>query len=174
MSSNTASDMVESLALAALRTTDGGRPLASPVRPPFDGAQAEGVDADPLKVDPASLAELVQQQRLELLEHPAPTHSSSRRQQVVAEPQPSSLPGSRLQGVEVRAMNTSAATQLRSGNAAWHAAAGSGWWRWQQVLDTPPQLVGEESIHEASHAKGASQNQPEALKLLHRVVPECP
>jgi hypothetical protein len=46
---------------------------------------------------------------------PARAHSSNRRQQVIADPQPSSLTGSRLQGVEVRAMKMSAATQLRSG-----------------------------------------------------------
>jgi hypothetical protein len=34
---------------------------------------------------------------------------------VVALPQPSSLAGSRFQGVEVRAINSNAATQLRSG-----------------------------------------------------------
>jgi hypothetical protein len=72
-------------------------------------------NADPFQVDAAGLPELVQQQRLQLVEHPALAHSSRRRQQVVAEPQPNSLAGNRLQGVLVRAMNTSAATQLRSG-----------------------------------------------------------
>jgi hypothetical protein len=46
---------------------------------------------------------------------PALAHSSSRRQHVVALPHPSSLTGSKLQGVEVRAMKLSAATQLRPG-----------------------------------------------------------
>ena len=46
---------------------------------------------------------------------PARAHSSRRRQQVVAEPQPSSLAGNRPHGVEVRAMKMSAATQFRAG-----------------------------------------------------------
>jgi hypothetical protein len=55
---------------------------------------------------------------------------------VVAEPQPSSLAGSRLHGVEVRAMKMSAARQLRSGTRRGtpprgRAGAGgnSGWMR---------------------------------------------
>jgi hypothetical protein len=48
---------------------------------------------------------------------PAAAHSVSRRQQVAGEPQPSSRAGSSRQGVEVRAMNTIAAKQLRSGMA---------------------------------------------------------
>jgi hypothetical protein len=78
MSSSTASSMVESLALAALTITVNGTPPASPatcsldpylprstglapVRSPVDRPQAEGVDADSFQVDPAGLAELVQQ-----------------------------------------------------------------------------------------------------------------
>jgi hypothetical protein len=78
--------MVASLALAALRITDNGSPPRSPATcslepalprstglrrsgPPFDRPQAEAVNADPLKVDAAGLAQLVQQHRLELLEH---------------------------------------------------------------------------------------------------------
>jgi hypothetical protein len=38
--------------------------------PPFDRPQAEAVDADALQVDAAGRPELVQQQRLELVEHP--------------------------------------------------------------------------------------------------------
>src|SRR5829696_5842163 len=45
---------------------------------------------------------------------PASAHSFSRRQQVAGEPQPSSRAGSSRQGVEVRAMYTIAAKQLRS------------------------------------------------------------
>jgi hypothetical protein len=45
---------------------------------------------------------------------PARAHSSKRRQTVAGEPQPSSLAGSSRHGVEVRAMNTIAAKQLRS------------------------------------------------------------
>src|SRR5512132_1420893 len=48
---------------------------------------------------------------------PASAHSVSRRQQVAGEPQPSSRAGSSRHGVEVRAMNTIAAKQLRSGTA---------------------------------------------------------
>jgi hypothetical protein len=83
--------------------------------PPVDRPQAEGVDADPFQVDPAGRTEFVQQHHLEPLEHPAQAHWSRCCQQVVAEPQPSSLAGSRLHGVEVRAMKMSAATRLRSG-----------------------------------------------------------
>jgi hypothetical protein len=46
---------------------------------------------------------------------PALAHSVSRRQQVAGEPQPSSRAGSSRHGVEVRAMYTIAAKQLRSG-----------------------------------------------------------
>jgi hypothetical protein len=81
----------------------------APYRP-----EAEGIHTHPLQVDAAGLAELVQQQRLQLLEHPALAHSSRRRQQVVALPQPSSLAGSRLQGVLVRAMKISAAPRQES------------------------------------------------------------
>jgi hypothetical protein len=87
MSSSTASSMVASLALAALTTTEIGSPPRSPatcslepalprstglapVRSPLDRPQAEAVDADALQVDAAGRAELVQQQRLELVEHP--------------------------------------------------------------------------------------------------------
>jgi hypothetical protein len=60
---------------------------------------------------------------------PAWAHSVSRRQQVAGEPQPSSRAGSSRHGVEVRAMNTIAAKQLRSGMARWlrhGAGAGDG------------------------------------------------
>jgi hypothetical protein len=50
---------------------------------------------------------------------PAAAHSVSRRQQVAGEPQPSSRAGSSRHGVEVRAMNTMAAKQLRAGMARW-------------------------------------------------------
>src|SRR4029453_16057504 len=86
MSSSTASNMVASLALAALTITASGSPPASPARvawslacpdrqgwrrsgPPFDRSQAEAIDADALKVDAAGRAQLIEQQRLELLEH---------------------------------------------------------------------------------------------------------
>jgi hypothetical protein len=46
---------------------------------------------------------------------PALAHWFSRRQTVAGEPQPSSWAGSRRQGVDVRAVNTTAAKQLRSG-----------------------------------------------------------
>jgi hypothetical protein len=49
---------------------------------------------------------------------PAPAHSARRRQHLAGEPQPSSRAGNRRHGVEVRAMNTIAAKQLRSGPAA--------------------------------------------------------
>ena len=76
MSSSTASNMVESLALATLTTTASDSPPASPatwnldpalprstglapLAPPFDRPQAEAVDTDPLKVDAAGPAQLV-------------------------------------------------------------------------------------------------------------------
>jgi hypothetical protein len=84
MSSRTASSMVALLALAVLSTTiDSGSPPRSPatcsldpalprstglapVGCPLDSPQAEGVDAHPPQVDAPGLAEVVQQQRLQL------------------------------------------------------------------------------------------------------------
>jgi hypothetical protein len=53
--------------------------------------------------------------RLSRSNTPARVHSVKRRQTVEALPQPSSRAGSSCQGVEVRAMNTTAAKQARSG-----------------------------------------------------------
>lgn len=53
--------------------------------------------------------------RLSRSNTPARVHSVKRRQAVEALPQPSSRAGSSCQGVEVRAMNTTAAKQARSG-----------------------------------------------------------
>jgi hypothetical protein len=106
------------------------------VRSPFDRPQSEAVDADSSKVDPAGHPQLVQQHHLELVEHAGLGPLVERRQQVVALPQPSSLAGSRLQGVEVRAMKISAAIQARSGTVrgapprAWEGGGGNrGWMR---------------------------------------------
>jgi hypothetical protein len=110
----------------------------APVGSPFDRPQAEAVDADLPKGDAAGLAQLVQQRAWSCSKTPARAHSSKRRQQVVAEPQPSSLAGSNAHGIEVRAINTSAATQLRSGTPAWDAASGAWWWGWEQWLDALP------------------------------------
>jgi hypothetical protein len=57
---------------------------------------------------------------------PAPAHSARRRQHVAGEPHPSSRAGNRRHGVEVRAMNTIAAKQLRSGMARFRTAGGAG------------------------------------------------
>jgi hypothetical protein len=78
-------------------------------------------------------------------------HSSSRRQEVVAEPQPSSLAGNSAQRVEVRAMNTSAATQLWSGMRRGTPPRGAWRWRWEQRLDALPQRIREGSVHETGH-----------------------
>jgi hypothetical protein len=153
MSSRTASSRVESLAFAPLTITASGsrsphrrheawtRPasidwIGTGQIPSFHGSQAEAVNADPLQVDPPGLPQLVQQQRLQPLEHPAQAHSCNRRQQVVAEPQPGSVAGNSAQGVEVRAMNTNAATRLRSGTrrgtlprGRGGGAGSSGWMR---------------------------------------------
>jgi hypothetical protein len=190
MSSNTASNMVESPVLAALRTTDSGSLPRSParcsldpclprstgfapVRSPFDRAQAEGVHADPVQVDPAGRTELVQQHRMELIEHARLGPLVQRRQQVVAEPQPSSLAGSNAQGVEVRAMKMSPATQLRQGRGAERrrvsgvvglaAAAGC----------VAPVDRAAACPRDWSWA-GASQHRPESLKQPLQAVPKCP
>jgi hypothetical protein len=98
---------------------------------------------------------------------PVRAHSSSRRQQVVAEPQPSSLAGSRLHGVEVRAMKMTAARQLRSGRGGERrrgsgvvglaAAAG-------RAAIAPRAAVGPRDWSWA----GASQHQPDSLKQPYR------
>jgi hypothetical protein len=54
---------------------------------------------------------------MELVKHAGVGPSVRRRQQVAGEPQASSWTGSSRQGVEVRAMYTIAAKQLRSGMA---------------------------------------------------------
>jgi hypothetical protein len=103
--------------------------------PPFGRTQAEGVHADPLQVDAASLAQLVQQLCLQPLEHARLGHSSRRRQQVVALLQPT-----RWRAAGSRACwwghedERSDAVAVR--DAAWDPAAGragaggsSGWMR---------------------------------------------
>src|SRR5215207_3006473 len=87
MSSSSASNMMLSLVLAPVTSSDSGSPPPSAARcsldpglarstgfaptwSPPDRPQAEGVDADPRPVEPANLAELVQQQLLQPLEHP--------------------------------------------------------------------------------------------------------
>src|SRR5829696_7442370 len=87
MSSTSASNTRLSLVLAAVTSSDSGSPPPStakcsldpplarstgfaPHRSPPDRAQAEGVHADPRPVQLTGLAELVQQQLLEPLEHP--------------------------------------------------------------------------------------------------------
>jgi hypothetical protein len=76
------------MALAELMITEIGSPPRSPARCSLDPAlprstgfapvksplyrpQAEGVEVDPPKVDPAGRTQLVQQQHLELVEHPS-------------------------------------------------------------------------------------------------------
>ena len=156
MSSSTASNMVASLALAALRTTDSGRrrhrrpgdlgPLLAAIdrvcagQIPLDRPQAEAVDTDALQVDLAGRAQLVQH-GLQQLEHAGAGPLVSRRQQVVAEPQPSSLAGNRLQGVLVRAMKISAATQCGPGPDAGPRHGPGRRWR-QQRLDPLPHSSG--------------------------------
>jgi hypothetical protein len=50
-------------------------------------------------------------------------------------------------------MNTSAATQLRSGTRRGTPPARAGWgWR-EQGLDALPQLLGQEAVHETGHAR---------------------
>lgn len=68
-------------------------------------------------------------------------------------PQSSSLAGNRLQGVLVRAMEIGAATQVAVRDAARDPAAGPDRRWWQQRLDTLPQLVGQESIHQGAHGR---------------------
>ena len=120
-----------SLVLAPVTSTDSGSPPPSTARcslepglarstgfaptwsPPC-GAQAEAVHAHARPVQPAGLAQLVQQQLLEPFEHPRVSHSANRRQQVVTLPQPNSSTSSSVHGVEVRAMNRIPAMQARS------------------------------------------------------------
>ena len=92
----------------------------APVRSPPDRPQAEGVHADPRPVQPTGLAQLVQQQLLEPLEHPGVGPLGNRRQQVVTLPQPNSPTGSSAHGVEVRAMKMIAAMHARSARCGAH------------------------------------------------------
>ena len=103
-----------------------GRPGLRRCAPPFERAQAGRVDADPIKVDAASLAELVQQHQAQAVEHPGalPLFQPPPRGRGTAAA--SSLAGSSAQGVEVRVMNTSAAKQLRSGTTRRRPYRGAG------------------------------------------------
>ena len=144
MSSTTASSMVESLALAALKTTATGSPPRSParcslepclprstgfapVRSPFDRPQAEGVHADAVQVDPSGRAEVVQQHDLELVEHPSagplvqPPPAGGGRAAAQL-PGGQQRPRSRRAGHEDQRRHTVAV-----GHAAGHAAAGTRW-----------------------------------------------
>src|SRR5829696_6744256 len=132
MSSTTASNMVVSLTLAAVTTTLSDTPPSSQTRwsllpglprstgfaptwSPAFGPHAHGVHGRPRPVQPASLAQAVQDLQVELLEDAGVgPFGEPPRQQVAGEPQPSSRAGSSRHGVEVRAMNTIAARQARS------------------------------------------------------------
>jgi hypothetical protein len=124
------------------------------------GVAIAGTDATPT-------LERVQQHRLELVKHPVWAHSSSRRQQVDADPQPSSLAGRSLQGVEVRAMHTSAAAQLRSGTRRGTSPRGRAGAGGRRGVDALPERVGKESIHETGHA-GMIPSHPELLRRRGR------
>jgi hypothetical protein len=155
MSSSTASSMVAPLALAALRTRDNGSPPASPatcslepalprsvglapVSPPFDRPQAEGIHADPLQVEPAGLTQLVQQQRLDLVEHagtgplvePPPAGGGRAATQLLGRQQGPRGGGA---GHEHERGDTVAVW-----DAAWDPAAGTGRRGWEQRLDALP------------------------------------
>jgi hypothetical protein len=80
-------------------------PLADQMKP---GSRLAAIDGIRAHVVPPRVART-------LAESTLARDQSSRRQAVDAEPPPSSLAGSRAQGVEVRAMNTRAAKQLRWG-----------------------------------------------------------
>ena len=101
---------------------------------------------------------------------PALAHVSSRRQQVVALPQPSSMASRRLQGVLVRARKISAATQLRSGmrrgTPPRERAGGGG----SNGLDALPQLCGEESVDKPGHTR-ASPDSLDRRNSSSRTIP---
>jgi hypothetical protein len=130
--------------------------------PPLTAA-GEGVHPDPLQIDPAGRAQLVQQQRLEVVEHagagplvqPPPAGGGRAAAQLTGGQQAPWRGGA---GHEDQHRHTVAV-----GNAAGHATAGPGWWRWQERLDAPPQLLRQEAVHETGHARSIRQ-QPEALK----------
>jgi hypothetical protein len=172
MSSNSASNLVASLALAALRTTDSGSPPRSParcslepclprstgvapVRSPVDRPQAEGVDTDAFQVDPAGGTEFVQQDRPELLEHPGAGPL------VQASPAGGGRAAAQFLGWQQAPRGRGAGHEDERGDAvavrhtARDAAARAGRrWR-QQRLDALPQLRGEESVDKGGHT-GAS------------------
>jgi hypothetical protein len=119
---------------------------------PFDRPQAEAVDADALQVDAAGLAQLVQQHRLELFEHPgvgplveaAPAGGGGAAAQFLGRQQ---APGDGGAGHEDERGDTVAVQ-----DPARHAAAESRWWRWQQGLDSLPQLIRQEMIYKVGPA----------------------
>ena len=187
MSSSTASNIVASLALAALITTDNGSPPASlarwsldpalprstgfaPVRSPFDRAQAERVDACAGQVDAARRTQLIQQQRLKLIEHPGagpliqPPPAGGRRPtaQLLGRQQP---PRGGCAGHED---DRGHAGPIRHG--ARHATARSGGWRrssgWIRCHSASGRSLSARVVMSGDHRI----TQPGALPH----VPECP
>jgi hypothetical protein len=84
---------------------------------PALGAQAKRVDRHARPVQRPRRPSSSSSSRCSRSNTPASAHSANRRQHVAGEPQPSSRVGSSRHGVEVRAMNTIAAKQARSGIA---------------------------------------------------------
>src|SRR5829696_6202762 len=177
MSPSSASNTRLSLVLAPVTSTDSGSPLPSTARcsldpalarstgfaptwSPPDRAQAEGVHAHPRPVQPAGLAQLVQQQLLQPLEHPgvgpfgkAPPAGGRRAATELGDRQ--QRPGGGGAGHE---QDRGHAGPIRYG--AGRAPAGVGGRRWQQGLEALPQRLGQEFVGQGGHERGSSHNPP--------------
>jgi hypothetical protein len=104
---------------------------------------------------------------------PARAHSSKRRQQVVAGPQPQLLgreqtPGGGGAGHEHQGGDTVAVRDPTR-----HPAARTGWWRWQQWLDPLPELIGEEPLTRLVMPQSIPRP-ARTTQLARQAIPECP
>jgi hypothetical protein len=173
----TAWNMVVSVTLAAVTTAASGSPLASQTRwsllpglprstgfaprwSPALGAHAQAVHARPRPVHPALLAEPVQDQEVERVEHAgggpfgkaAPTGRRGAAAKLAGGQQP---PGGGSAG---HVHDRSEAGPVGDGTAP--AAIGRARWGWQQGRHQRPQLIGHEVVNEDGHGARSCHNQP--------------
>jgi hypothetical protein len=102
---------------------------------------------------------------------PALAHSVRRRQQVAGEPQPSSRAGSSRQEVEVRAMYTIAAKQLRSGIVRCRPPYGGRGGAGSRARRSPTAGPARDRPQELSY-RGILPDPPKGTKRRLRAVPE--
>jgi hypothetical protein len=144
----------------------GGRgpcPGGLPSRPPGLGASRCP------RAQLASLAEAIQDLKVELIETPALAHSLKRRQQVAGEPQPSSRAGSSRMR-----LRREPCTRPRSGRPGrrWcgagrrtAGAAGPA-----AGLDDRPELIRHKVVSKSRHGLGSCQTNPKGAKRRLRLI----